>query len=204
MYRTFQVALMVKNLPVNAGDIRDIDLISGSRRSPGGGHGNPFQYSFLENSMDRGGCPLSIACSPWQATVHGVAKSRTQLKRLSMHTWSFHFYWVPSHFFHGSLMPSNMWDTWQSVPQNALPSESQVLKDCWYIRFTRPRFKLYACHFSFLFGPQYFPGSSDGKASAYNEEDPGSIPGSGRCPEEGNGNRLQYSCLENPRNGGSW
>ena len=52
---------MVKNLPVNAGDIRDIDLIPGSRRSPGGGHGNPFQYSFLENPMDRRGCPLSIA-----------------------------------------------------------------------------------------------------------------------------------------------
>ena len=43
-----------------------------------------------------------------------------------------------------------------------------------------------------------FPGSSDGKASAYNEGDPGSIPGSGRSPGEGNGNPLQDSCLENP------
>ena len=42
-----------------------------------------------------------------------------------------------------------------------------------------------------------FPGSSDGKASAYNVGDPGSIPGSGRSPREGNGNPLQYSCLEN-------
>ena len=49
-----------------------------------------------------------------------------------------------------------------------------------------------------------FPGSSDGKASAYNEGDPGSIPGSGRSPGEGNGNPLQYSCLENPMNGGAW
>ena len=44
---------MVKNLPANAGDIRDADLILGSRRSPGGGHSNPFQYSCLENAMDR-------------------------------------------------------------------------------------------------------------------------------------------------------
>ena len=60
-----QVALVVKNLPVNAGDTGSIP---GSGRSPGGGHGNPFQYSCLENPMDRE--------SQW-ATVHGVAESRT-------------------------------------------------------------------------------------------------------------------------------
>ena len=49
-----------------------------------------------------------------------------------------------------------------------------------------------------------FPGGSDGKASAYNVGDPGSIPGSGRSPGEGIGNTLQYSCLENPMGGGSW
>ena len=49
-----------------------------------------------------------------------------------------------------------------------------------------------------------FPGSSDGKASAYNAGDPGSIPGSGRSPGEGNGNPLQYSCLENPMDPGAW
>jgi len=49
-----------------------------------------------------------------------------------------------------------------------------------------------------------FPGSLDGKASAYNEGDPGSIPGSERSPGEGNGNPLQYSCLENPMDRGSW
>ena len=48
-----------------------------------------------------------------------------------------------------------------------------------------------------------FPGGSDGKASAYNAGDPGSIPGSGRFPGEGNGNRLQYSCVKNPMNGGA-
>ena len=49
-----------------------------------------------------------------------------------------------------------------------------------------------------------FPGGSDGKASAYNVGDPGSIPWSGRSPGEGIGNTLQYSCLENPMGGGSW
>ena len=49
-----------------------------------------------------------------------------------------------------------------------------------------------------------FPGSSDGKASAYNAGDPGSIPGSGRSPGEGNGNPLQYSCLENPTDQRAW
>ena len=49
-----------------------------------------------------------------------------------------------------------------------------------------------------------FPGSLDGKVSAYNVGDPGSIPGSGRSPGEGNGNPLQYSCLENPMDRGAW
>ena len=48
------------------------------------------------------------------------------------------------------------------------------------------------------------PGGSDGKASAYSVGDPGSIPGPGRSPGEGNGNPLQYSCLENPMDGGAW
>ena len=48
-----------------------------------------------------------------------------------------------------------------------------------------------------------FPGGSDGKASAYNAGDLGSISGSGRSPGEGNGNPLQYSCLENPMDGGA-
>ena len=49
-----------------------------------------------------------------------------------------------------------------------------------------------------------FPGGSECKASAYNAGDPGSIPGSGRPPGEGNGNPLQYSCLENPMDRGAW
>ena len=49
-----------------------------------------------------------------------------------------------------------------------------------------------------------FPGGSPSKDSAYNAGDPGSIPGSGRFPGEGNGNPLQYFCLENPMDGGAW
>ena len=49
-----------------------------------------------------------------------------------------------------------------------------------------------------------FPGGSEGKASACDVGDPGSIPGSGRSPGEGNGNPLQYSCLEDPMGGGAW
>ena len=60
----------MKNLPVNAGDLRDRGSIPGLERYPGGGHGNPFQYSCLENPMDR---------EAWQATVHGVGKSGSQL-----------------------------------------------------------------------------------------------------------------------------
>ena len=59
---------MVKNPPANAEDIKDIGSIPGLGISPGGGHGNPLQYSCLENSMDRG---------TWQATVHGVTKNQT-------------------------------------------------------------------------------------------------------------------------------
>ena len=63
-----QVTLVVKNPPASAGDIRDTDFIPGFRWSSGGGHGNPLQYSCLENPMDRGA---------WQATVHTIAESNT-------------------------------------------------------------------------------------------------------------------------------
>ena len=59
----------------------------------------------------------------------------------------------------------------------------------------------FARHFILVMG---FPGGSDGKVSACNVGDPGSIPGLGRSPGEGNGNPIQYACLENPRDRGSW
>ena len=70
------MVLVVKNPPGNVGHIRDVGSIPGSGRSPGGEHGNPLQYSCLENPMDRG---------TWWATVRRVAKSWTQVKIPSTH-----------------------------------------------------------------------------------------------------------------------
>ena len=77
MHMSMEVALAVKNPSVREGDIRDVGSIPGLGRSPGEGNGDPLQYSCLENPMDRGA---------WQAMVHSVAKSWTQLKQLSTHT----------------------------------------------------------------------------------------------------------------------
>ena len=71
------VALVVKNPPANAGDVRDAGLIPGLGRSPGGGYGNLVQYSCLEDLTDRGA---------WWATIHRVTKSQILLQRLKMHT----------------------------------------------------------------------------------------------------------------------
>ena len=68
---------MIMNLPANAGDSEDSGSIPGLGRSHGVGNCNLLQYSCLGNPMDRGA---------WRATVHGVAKSWTLLKQLSMHT----------------------------------------------------------------------------------------------------------------------
>ena len=79
-----QVALVVKNTPASAGDLRDVGsipgwgLIPGLRGSLGDGHGNPLKYCCLENPMDRG---------PWWATVHGVIE-------LDMTEWLTHTQWV--------------------------------------------------------------------------------------------------------------
>ena len=66
-----QMVLVVKNLPANAGEVRDVGSVSGLGRSPGGGQGYPLQCSCLESPMDRGA---------WRATVHGVEKSWIPLK----------------------------------------------------------------------------------------------------------------------------
>ena len=71
------MALVIKHAPASARDMRDSGSIPGWGRSPGGGHGNPLQYSCLEKPMDRGA---------WRATFHRVTKSQIQLKRSSMHT----------------------------------------------------------------------------------------------------------------------
>ena len=69
--RGFPGCTVTKTLPANTGDTRDVGSIPGLERSLGGGHGNPLQYSYLENAMDR---------EAWRAKVHRVTKSQTQLK----------------------------------------------------------------------------------------------------------------------------
>ena len=73
----FPCGSVVKNLPANAGDVRHTGSTPGLGRSPGGGHGNPLQYSCLENPTNRGA---------WRTAVHVVAKNGAQLKGLSTHT----------------------------------------------------------------------------------------------------------------------
>ena len=68
LIQAFPVAVVVKNLPASAGDMRDAGSIPEWGRCPGGGHGNPLQYSGPENPMDRGA---------WRAIVHRVAESDT-------------------------------------------------------------------------------------------------------------------------------
>ena len=70
---------MVKNPPIDVGDIRDTGSIPGSGRSTGGRHGNPFQYSYLENPLDRGA---------QQDTIHRVAKSRTRQATEHARIWT--------------------------------------------------------------------------------------------------------------------
>ena len=74
--RVSQVVLVVKNPSAGARDVKDSGSIPESGRSPGGGHGNPLQYSCLEHPMDR---------EAWWATVPRVTKSQTKLKQLSTH-----------------------------------------------------------------------------------------------------------------------
>ena len=72
------MALVVKNPPANAGDIRDTGSVPGLRRSPGEGHGNPLQYSCLQNPMDRGS---------WQATVHEITRVGHNLETKPTNQW---------------------------------------------------------------------------------------------------------------------
>ena len=75
--RGFPGDSVVKNLSANAGDIKDVSLIHGLGRSPGGAHGNPLQPSRLENPRDRGA---------WRAIIHRVTQNWTRLKQFSTHT----------------------------------------------------------------------------------------------------------------------
>ena len=90
---------VVENPPANAGDDRDMGLIPGSGRSPGGGDGNPLQSSCLQNPMDRGA---------WQATVHRVPGNRTRLKQHGMHAMSMYIYIHLTYIYASSIYQSRI------------------------------------------------------------------------------------------------
>ena len=100
-------------------------------------------------------------------------------------------------------MIQRMLEIWSLVPlpflNPAWTSGSSRFMNSWRLAWRILSITLLECEMS-----ASFPGSSDGKASAYNAGDLGSIPGSGRSPGEGNGNPLQYSCLENSMDQGAW
>ena len=119
------MALVVKNPADNAGDHKDTGSISGLRRSPGGGHGNPLQYSFLENPMDRGA---------WQAMVRRVAKSWTWLKQLSTSNKHGINPWLPSfigiHSFSWKSPEGSRWmKMWsqESMPEKRQAGQTNIL-----------------------------------------------------------------------------
>ena len=91
--RSSQVVLLVKNLPANAGDIREAGMVLGSGRSPEGGNGNPPQYSFLENCMNRdrslaGSSPYGYKESNTkEETHHAHTQIWTQPDFSSVHEW---------------------------------------------------------------------------------------------------------------------
>ena len=91
------MALVVNNLPANAGDRREVGLIPGRGRSPGGGNHNPLRYSCLENPMDRGA---------WWATVHRVVKSWILLKQFStpFKEQTFFFFFDKKFFLKNTMM----------------------------------------------------------------------------------------------------
>ena len=161
------VVLIVKNLPANAGDIRDACSIPGLGRSPGEGNGNPLQYSCLENPMDRGA---------WWATDCGVTKSQIQLKQLSMHTQCLIIWIIPlliCVFIHQTLHYFFFF----------------FYHKCCYECFIEVLVQMCAS-FLRVYTQEH---SLVGKESACNAGDPGSIPGSGRSAGEGIGYPLQYS-----------
>ena len=86
--RASLVAQTVKNLLASAGDLRDMGTIPGLGRSPGGGHGNPLQYSCLENPMDRGA---------WRAAVHGGTKELDPSGQLNSNSNCGHIWATVSH-----------------------------------------------------------------------------------------------------------
>ena len=172
-------------MPGNAGDIRYAGFIPESGRSPAGGHGNPLQYSCLENPID------SV---DWWAIVHRIAKNQTQLKWLSTLAHK-----LLSRMLASQRLLDDLWfltiDLYVSslIAQlvKSTPAMQETLVQFLGQEDSRKRDRLPT---SVFLG---FPGDSAGKESTCNAGDLGSIPELGRYPGEGKGYPLQSSGLEN-------
>ena len=217
------VALVLKNPLANTGDIRDVGSIPGSGRSPGGGNGIALHYSCLRN-------PWTEQLDGWQSMG---SQSQTELKWISVVTNIFICNKIMVkkkvslvQFSSVAQLCPTLCNPWTTVCQaflsitNSLSSpkplsiESVVSSNhlilCDPLLLLPSIFpSIRAFLMSRLFASGDFPGGfpggfPDDKASTYNEGNPGSIPGLGRSSWEANGNPLQYSCLENPMDGGAW
>ena len=101
------VVIVVKNLPTNAGYLRDMDLIPGSGRHPKEGHGNPLQYSCLENPMDRGAWRLQFMGS--QRVRHNWSDLAHTHTFLQIRDWHTFIRWFSSGQFSCSVMSDSLW-----------------------------------------------------------------------------------------------
>ena len=126
------MAQQVKKSACNAGDWGNMGLIHGLGRSPGGGNGNPFQYSCLKNPMDRGA---------WWATVHGITKSQAQLRNWAhthTHTHT-HTRVLPVHVLSKYLFPfCNLQHTWAHTQKEKKRRNGSSYK---LNMFLKPRWK---------------------------------------------------------------
>jgi len=167
-----------------------IFLISQMVNTPSAMQETPVQCLGQEDSPGEGnGNLLQYSClentmdrGSWWAIVHGVTKSWTWLSYWHLKNWALY-----------KTKPNKwkvLYSSFQWRPLKArLKEPEKPIK-----RLPETKIKDY----------RFFPGGSDGKVSACNAGDPVSIPGSGRSPGGGNGNPLQYSCLENSMDGGAW
>ena len=176
---------VVKNLPANPGYIRGVGSIPQSGIFLGEGHSNPFQYSYLENPMDRGA---------WWTAVHRVAQSQTWLKRLSTHTNPyFRIQWTLRQIF-CVLLVVDTFSLQKAVEM--VRSQVNMEEEAKLHGPIRSNFEVFSVWLLVLVIKNL-------SANVGDLRDVGLILGSGRSPGGGNGNPLQYPCLENPMDRGA-
>ena len=141
---------MVKNPPANAASAGDTGSISGSGRSPGGGHGTPLQYSCLENPMDR---------AAWRDTFHGVARSQTRLRdwaaRYFIYTWIFSLSTDPGFLSLWSRIHFLPLQWWGRAEADLVSWVQFVLHMIWDIIFTGHRI-LWDIQWTFINSPSVY------------------------------------------------